>query len=163
MKITMESTHSLRHFARHVFLVSRAHAERSMAKHDVDSHLQKMRKSIIRMNLGYSDVDRLKEKVSRLVESERKYSKFFRTEDDEAKELKSQISMLERELGDEREEKQRIIYENDEKIQQLTESLSSIRKKMSEVLIEKSRRQQRLTALDKKIREKVDVHKFYHS
>ena len=94
MKITMESTHSLRHFARHIFLVSRVHAERSRAKHDVDSHLQKMRKSIIRMNLGYSDIDRLKEKVSRLVESERKYSKFFKPEDDEAKELKSQMKNL---------------------------------------------------------------------
>lgn len=159
----MESTHSLRHFARHLFVVSRAHAERNRAKADVNSHLQKMRKSIIRMNLGYSDIDRLKEKVNRLVESERKYAKFFKPEDNEAKELKNQISMLEQELRNEREEKQRIIYENDEKIRQLTESLNSIRKKMNELLMEKSKRQQRLTALDKKIREKVDVHKFYHS
>ena len=157
----MESTHFLRHFAKHLFLVSRVHAERNMAKADVGSHLQKMRKSIIRMNLGYSDIDRLKEKVSRLVESERKYSKFFKPEDDEAKELKNQINILEQELNNEREEKQRIISDNDEKIRQLTESLNSIKKKMNELLMEKSKRQQRLTALDRKIREKVDVHKFY--
>lgn len=159
----MESTHSLRHFARHLFVVSRVHADRNRAKSDVDSHLHKMRKSIIRMNLGYSDIDRLKEKVNRLVESERKYSKFFKPEDNEAKELKNQISALEQELKNEREEKQRVIYENDEKIQQLTGSLNSIKRKMNELLIEKSKRHQRLTALDNKIREKVDVHKFYHS
>ena len=159
----MESTHSLRHFARHLFIVSGVHAEKNRAKADVDSHLHKMRKSIIRMNLGYSDIDRLKEKVNRLVESERKYAKFFKPEDDEAKELKNQISALEQELNNEREEKQRIISDNNDKIQQLTDSLNSIKRKMNELLTEKSKRHHRLTALDRKIREKVDVHRYYHS
>ena len=59
---TLQSSKSFRHFARHLFLVGGVHIERNRAKADVDSHLQRMRKSIIRMNLSYSDIDKLKKK-----------------------------------------------------------------------------------------------------
>jgi len=157
----MESTHSLRHFARHLFLVSRVHAERKKAKEGIDTHLQRMRKSIIRMSLGYSDIDSLKKKIDAFIELEGKYAKFFKPEDDEAKELRGHIAALEQELMNEKEEKQRIVYENGEKIRQLTESLENVKKQMSHLHMEKAKRQQRLTALDKKIREKVDLNKFY--
>jgi len=159
----LQETKSLRHFARHLFLVSRVYIERKKARQDVESHLQRMRKSVIRLSLTYSDIDRLKQKIDSLISLERKYAKFFRTEDDEAKELKNRISALEQELNNEREEKQRIISDNNDKIQQLTDSLNSIKGKMNELLIEKSKRHLRLTALDRKIREKVDVHKYYNS
>ena len=159
----MQQTKSLRHFARHLFLVGRVYAERNRAKEDVDNHIQKMRKSIIRMSLTYTDVDRLKQKIDNLIGWERKYAKFFKPEDKETQELKNQINALEQELRNEKEEKQRIIMDNNEKIQQLTESLNSIKGKTNELLVERAKRHQRLTALDKKIREKVDVHRYYHS
>jgi len=159
----LQNSKSFRRFARHLFLVGRAHIERNRAKADVDSHLQRMRKSIIRMNLSYSDIDRLKKKIDNLIEWERKYAKFFKPEDKETQALRGQITALEQELKNEREEKMSIISENDEKIAQLTESLNNIKNQMRHLHLEKARRQQRLTALDKKIREKVDVHKYYHS
>ena len=70
---------------------------------------------------------------------------------------------LEEGLKNEREEKLKLISENDEKIAQLTESLGNIKSKTNHLLMEKSKRQQRLTALDRKIREKVDVHGYYNS
>ena len=159
----LQSSKSFRHFARHLFLVGRVHIERNRAKEDVDNHLQRMGKSIIRMNLSYSDIDKLKEKIENLINWERKYAKFFKPEDKETQSLKSQINALEQELKNEREEKMSIISENNEKIAQLTESLNNIKNQMKHLHLEKAKRQQRLTALDKKIREKVDVHKYYHS
>ena len=160
---TLQSSKSFRHFARHLFLVGRVHIERNRAKADVDSHLQRMRKSIIRMNLSYSDIDKLKKKIDNLLYWERKYAKFFRPEDKETEALRSEIKALEQELKNEREEKLSIISENNEKIAQLTGSLNNIKNQMKHLHLEKAKRQQRLTALDKKIREKVDVHRYYHS
>lgn len=159
----LQSSKSFRRFARHLFVVGRVNIEKSRAKADVDNHLQRMRKSIIRMNLSYSDIDRLRKKIDSLIEWERKYAKFFRPEDKETLSLKSQINALEQELKNEREEKMSIISENNEKISQLTSSLDSIKSQMKHLHLEKAKRQQRLTALDKKIREKVDVHGYYHS
>lgn len=159
----LQNSKSFRHFARHLFVVGRVNIERNRAKADVDSHLRRMRKSIIRMNLSYSDIDKLKKKIDNLIEWERKYAKFFRPEDKETISLKSQINSIEQELKNEREEKMSIISENNEKISQLTGSLGSIKSQMKHLHLEKAKRQQRLTALDKKIREKVDVHNYYRS
>lgn len=159
----IQNSRPFRHFARHLFLIGRVHIERNRAKEDVDNHLQRMRKSIIRMNLSYSDIDKLKKKIENLLDWERKYAKFFKPEDKETRALKNQINDLEQELKNEREEKMSIISENNEKIAQLTDSLSNIKNQMKHLYLEKAKRQQRLTALDKKIMEKVDVHKYYHS
>jgi len=158
-----QTSKSLRHFASHLFIVAKVYSERGMAKQDLSSYLQRMKKSIIRMTLSYSDIEKLKKKIDSLVNMERRYAKFFKPEDRETGELKNQISSLELELRNEREEKYRIISENDEKIKQLTDSLNSIKSKMNELLIEKAKRRQRLTDLDKKIRAKVDVHSYYNS
>lgn len=122
-----------------------------------------MRKSIIRMKLTYSDIDRLKEKIENLINWERRYAKLFKPADKETEELKNQIKALEQELGNEREEKMSKISENNERIAQLTESLSNIKNQMRHLHLEKAKRQQRLQALEKKINEKVDVHRYYRS
>ena len=160
---TIQQAKPFRHFARQLFLASKVYVERNKSKKEVDSYLQRMRKSVIRMSLGYSDVDKLRKKIDNLIDWERKYARFFKPEDNETNELKSQINALEQELRDEREEKYRIISENDEKVRQLTESLNSIKSHMKHILMEKAKRQQRLTVLDKKIREKVDVHGYFGS
>lgn len=154
---------SLRHFTKHLFLVGRVYVERKKVKKDVDEHLHKMRKAIIRMNLTYSDIDRLKEKIQNLIDWERRYAKLFKPADKETEELKRQIAALEHDLSNEREEKLSIISENNEKIAQLTESLNNIKNQMRHLHLEKARRQQRLNALEQKIRQKVDVHRYYHS
>ena len=153
----------LGHFARHLFLLSNVHKSRNKSRDGVYEQLQKMRKSIIRMRLRYSDIDTLKEKIENLINWERKYAKFFKPEDTETEELKNQIKVLEDELLNEREEKYRIMTENNEKIKQLNESLENVKSGMKHLLIEKAKRHQRLQALDRKIREKVDVHNYYHS
>ncbi|MBI2658028.1 hypothetical protein HYX08_05030 [Candidatus Woesearchaeota archaeon] len=158
-----QNTKSLAHFARHLFLAGRAYVQRKKAAEDVDNQLHSMRKSIIRMKLSYSDIDRLRSKIENLIDWERKYAKLFRPEDREMQELKSQIAALEQELRNEREEKMSIISENEGKIAQLTESLESIRGQMRHLHMEKARRQHRLNAIETKIREKVDVHRYYRS
>ncbi len=151
------------HFAKHLFLIGGIYVERNKAKEGVENHLQKMRKSIIRMKLSYSDLDKLKEKIENLINWERKYAKFFKPEDNEVKQLRNLLNALEEELRQEREEKQEIIEENNQKITQLTGSLNSIKLKTNHLLMEKAKRHQRLTALENKIKGKVDVHRYYHS
>ena len=154
---------SFRHFIKHLFLIGRVYIERNKSKEDVNNHLQNMRKSIIRMKLTYTDIDRLKQKIENLINWERKYAKFFKPADKETEELKKQLNTHEQELRNEREEKLSIISENNEKIAQLTESLNNIKNQMRHLQLEKAKRQQRLNALEDKIREKVDVHRYYHS
>ena len=159
----LQNLKSFRHFAKHLFLVGRVYAERKKAKEDVDSHLQRMRKSVIRMSLTYSEIDRLKQKIENLINWERKYAKFFKPADSETEELRNKAKALEQELSNEREEKMSMMSENNEKIQQLTSSLDNIKNQMKHLHLEKARRQQRLNALETKIKEKVDVHKYYRS
>ncbi len=156
-------TGPLRHFTKHLFLTSRVYAQRNKAKEDVSDHLHKMRKSIIRMRLSYSDIDRLKEKISKLIDWERKYARFFKPDDGEMNELKKQIRSLEQEMRNGQEEKYRLIEENNEKIMQLTESLNNIKNQTRYLLMEKAKRQQKLRVLEQKINGKVDVHRYYHS
>lgn len=156
-------TKPLIHFTKHLFLMGKIYIERKKAKEDVDAHVQRMRKSIIRMRLTYTDIDRLREKIDNLINWERKYAKFFKPEDLETQELKKQIGHLKRELRNEKEEKYRIINENDEKIRQLTESLHNIKNQMKYLYLEKAKRQQRLRALEQKIMHKVDAHSYYGS
>ena len=160
---TIQSPTSLRHFAKHLFLVGRVYVERKKAREDVDNHLQKMRKSVIRMSLTYSDIDRLRQKIKNLINWERKYSKLFKAPDNETEDLKRQIRALEGKLAEEREEKHTIISENNERIAQFTESFNSVKSQMKHLHLDKLRRQQRLKALESKIREKVDVHRYFHS
>ena len=159
----IQNSKSFRHFSKHLFLIGRVYVERNKAKKDVNEYLSKMRKSIIRMRLSYSDIDRLKEKIENLINWERKYAKFFKPEDTESLELKNQIQALEQELGNEQEEKFSIISENNEKIAQLNQSLESIKNQMRQLQLDKARRTQRLNALDRKIRQNVDVHGYFNS
>ena len=158
-----KSSRAFRHFSKHLFLVGKVYVERKKAHEDVDNHLQKMRKSIIRMTLSYSDADILKEKLDNLINWERKYAKFFKPQDKETQELREQLNVLVAELREEREDKQRIIEENNRKINQLTDSLNNIKSKTNYLLMERAKRHHRLKALENKISEKVDVHRYYHS
>lgn len=159
----IQNTKSFRHFARHLFLVGRVYVGRKKAREDVESYLQSMRKAIIRMKLGYSDIDRLKGKIDNWIDWERKYAKFFRPADRETEELKNNITALEQELRNEREEKLSVISENNERIELLTQSLGNLKGQMKHLHLEKAKRQHRLNALESKIREKVDVHRYFHS
>ena len=153
----------LRHFAKHLFITGRVYRERENAREDVHSHIQKMRKSIIRMNLSYSEVDRLKQKIDNLIMWERKYAKFFRPEDTQAQELKNQIKFLEDEISKEREEKLRIKSEQEEKIKELSDSLANIKHSMSHLLMDKAKRRHRLRVLDEKINKGVDRGSYFGS
>lgn len=158
-----QNSKSFGHFAKHLFIAGKIYIERNKAKEDVDNHLQRMRKSVIRMSLGYSDIDRLKEKINNLIYWERNYAKLFKPEDKETLELREQINLLAAELRKEREDKQKILEGNNQKISQLTGSLNNIQNQMRHLHLEKAKRQQRLNALEKKIKEKVDVHSYYNS
>ena len=159
----LQDLRSFRRFAVNLFLIGRTKLERDKAKEEVDRQLSLMRKSIIRMKLSYSDINRLTEKIAHLIDWERKYSKYFKIEDRETKELRSQVHGLEQEILNEREDKARMAAENSAKIQQLNERLENIKSRMNELLLERAHRHQRLTALDNKIREKVDIHRYYYS
>ena len=138
------------------------YSEKGKAKESVAAQLKRMRRSIIKMRLSYSDVDRLKEKIERLIHWESKYAKFFMPKNYETQELKRQLNTLEAELSLEKEEKQKIIEEKEQKIMELSESLDNLRNQAKSLLIEKAKRNHKLRALEKKIHEKVDVHRYYH-
>ena len=161
MSYYFQSPKSFRRFATRFFLIGKINSERKKAGESINSHLEKMRKSIIKMRLSYKDIDLLKDKIENFVHWERTYSKFFKPEDKEKLELRAQINALEQELRDERKEKERIISENNEKVRQLTESLNDIKRHMGHLHLEKAKRQQRLKALEQKITEKVDIHRYY--
>jgi len=146
---------------KHLFLANRAYSARKKAKIEVEDHLGRMRKSIIRMSLSYSDLDRLKEKMQKFMATEAMYAKFFKTEDPEARELKSHVDLLEHELSSEKEEKSRLLSENEEKVRQLSQSLENIKSQMKVLHLDKAKRQQRLNALERKINGKIDMQNFY--
>lgn len=111
--------------------------------------------------MSYSDVDKLKKKIWNLIDWERKYAKFFKPEDDEAKQLNEQIKTLEEKLKREREEKMELVNENNEKIKHLTESLNNIKNQMKHLHLERARRHHRLKALEQKITQRVDLEDYY--
>ena len=159
----MQSTKAMSHFAKHVFLVSNIYADKKKAEDEVYGHLSKMKKSIIRMSLNYRDIDKLKEKIEILIDTERKYAKFFRPEDGEAKELKARIAELEEQIKNEREEKYRIVSENDEKIAAMSDSLEAIKHKMRMLHMDKAQRQRKLSILEEKINKKVNRDEYFNS
>lgn len=158
---TIQTSKSFRHFAKHLFIIGRVYVERKKAQQEVDSQLERMRKSIFRMSLSYNDIDKLKEKISNLINWERKYAKFFKPKDNEMQEMQNKINALEQELKNEKEEKYRIKSENDEKIRQLTESINNIKNQMRFLHLERAKRHHRLKALENKINEKIDVHSYF--
>lgn len=157
----MQSAKSMSHFAKHVFLVSRIHAEKKRAEDEVYGHLSRMKKSIIRMSLSYRDIDKLKQKISILIDAERKYARFFRAEDGEAKELKQRITDLEEQVKNEKEEKYRIVSENDERIKEMSDSLQALKHKMRVLHMDRAKRQRKLGILENKINKKVDRDSYF--
>ena len=160
---SLQTSKPFMHFAKYLFLVSKIHRERTIAREDVDNHLKKMRKSIIKMDLSYTDIDKLSLKINTLVNCERKYAKFFKPEDTERQEFRNEIANLEQELRNEKEEKSRVISEHDEKIKELSDSLGNIKNKMRHLLMEKAKRHHRLKILEQKINKNVDTKSYYHS
>lgn len=157
----MQSPKPVRHFTKHIFLIAKVYAEREKSREEVYGYLQKMRKSIIRMNLTYTEVDRLKQKIDNLVDWERKYAKYFKPEDDEKQNLKNHIIALEEELKREREEKLRIVSEQEERLKELTESLEGAKHKLRSLMLDKAKRHQRLKMLEEKISRKVGSGDYY--
>ena len=153
----------LKHFAKHLFVTSKVYRERENAREDVYSYLQRMKKSIIRMNLSYSEVDRLRQKIDSLIGWERKYAKFFRPKDPETDELKNRIKALENEILKEKEEKSMIKSEQDEKIKELSGSLENIKDRMKHLLLDKAKRSHRLKNLEQKISKGVDRGSYFNS
>ena len=156
-----QTTRSLRHFTKYLFLVSKAHNERKQTRAEVYEHLEKMRKSILRMNLSYTDIDRLKEKIDKLADSERKYSRFFRPEDSEKQDMKSRVVALEGELSREKEEKFKIMGEHEARIKEMKDSLDGVKHKLRTLMVEKAKRHHRLKALEEKISQRVDSREFF--
>lgn len=152
-----------RNYARQIFLIGQVYKERNAARSDVDDYLLKMKKSIISMSLSYSHISKLKQKVDNLVSWERKYARFFRTEDGLTEELKSHLAVLEDELRNEKEEKMRITSESQEKVQEITESMQEMKDKMKHLHMEKAKRQHRLKILEQKITGKVDRDGYFNS
>ena len=160
---TIQVTKPLKHFAKHLFLASRVYVERNKAREDLNSHLERMTRSIIRMTLSYTDMDKLREKIGNLIKCERECARFFHPKDSEKHEFKSRVIQLEEELAIEKEEKNRIKEEHLEQIKQLTESLANLKSKINHLFMEKAKRHHRLKALEHKIRGKVDSNDYYSS
>lgn len=161
--LTFQDSNWFRKFSRHLVVAGGVYRNKSNAREEVDRQLEKMRKSIIRMTLSYSDVDKLKDKIDNLIDWERRYARLFRPEDNEIKELKEEIMHLEHELREEQESKSKLHTEHNEKTQQLTQSMENIKGQLKHLHLEKAKRHHRLKALEDKIKSKIDVHEYYHS
>ncbi len=130
----MQQSMPLRRFARYIFLVSDVYVNRAKAKEEVYSHLTNMRKSVIRMNLSYIDIDRLKEKIEKLIGLEVQYAKFFKPEDNENRKLRKRIIILEQELkcciGEGQIENQRL------SVDQIKSDLENIKSRVNNLIKE---------------------------
>jgi len=157
----LPSSKSFRNFAKNLFLVGGVYFERRKAKEDVELHLQRMKKLIISMSLSYTDIDRLKEKIDKLINWERRYAKLFKPEDNETLGLKNQINDLQQELSKEKEAKLSAINDNASKIKQLTESLNNVKNQMRYLHMERAKRHHKLKALEHKIKRRINVHGYY--
>ena len=146
-----ESSRAIKHFSRHLFIGVKLYTERKSAKDELNEQLERMRKSIIRLSFSYSDIDRLREKLDKVIHSERKFAKFFHIEDDEMKHLKNEVAHLTQQLGLEREEKQKKIDENKLRIKQLEEKVEVIKATLNSLVMEKLKRSQRMKLLERKI------------
>ena len=146
-----------RHFAKHLFRAGHAYIERKKARKELSSFVEKMRSSIIRMNLSYTDIERLKKRIDAAMDCERSFGKFFRGEDKVDSELKQQITALDEEISKEREEKLRIRADYEDRINDLSQSLESVKTKMNHLLIQKAKSQQRINEIDKKIKGRIVV------
>ena len=152
-----------RHFIKHLCVASKVYIKRNKASEDVHNHLHRMRKSIIRMSLTYSEIDRLKRKVDELIEYERQFARLFKPDDMEQIKLKEHIAALSNAIKSEREDKEKIISDHGEKIRELTESLDSIKNQVRHLVMEKAKRQHRLNSLETRIRNKVNIANYYTS
>ena len=157
------ASRSLRHFTRHIFLIGKIYTGRNRAKEEVYASIHRIRRSIIRMNLTYTDIDNLKKKIEKWMDMESRYARFFRPEDKEIAELKNQINYLQEELKREREDKAKVIWEHEEKVMELNDSLSNVKNSMKHLFMEKAKRQQRLNSLEKQINKKIDLGRYYSS
>ena len=151
-----QKTRAFKKFSFNLFHLGRIYSERKKAIDDLDDFLIKMKKSIIRMELKFSDIDKLRTKLDIVTRWERSYAKFFKTEDGEMNQLRNEIKSLEDKLSRERQEKEKLLNENSEKIRLLTESMGSVKNKLKELHLDKARRQHRFHAIEKKIKEKFD-------
>ena len=154
---------AFRHFARHLFLMGKLFAEKTKAEEDLDRHLLKMKNSIVRLSLTYGEIERLREKINKLVDCERRYAKFFRPEDSETAELREHILNLQEELNKERLSKENLTHDYEEKINQLNGTIEGMTSQLMHHNMEKAKRQQKLISLDKKIKEKIDTSHYYGS
>lgn len=160
---TIQNLRSFRHLSSHIFFLTKVYVELKKTRKDVYSHLQKMRKSIITMNLSYTDIDRLKQKIGALIELERKYARLFKPEDAETQELKRKAQSLQNDLDKANQEKEIIIEESTQKISQFTESINSLKSKINFLLIDKARRHHRYKSIEQKIKKEIDVHQYYNT
>src|SRR3989338_4953924 len=141
---SLEQTVVFRNFAKKLFIVGNVYSKTIKAREDVHKQMQKMKKSIIRLNLSYSDVDRLNHKVEKLIELERRYSRFFKTPDTEVKELKDHIEYLENQLSLERKEKRQLLEEEEVKINQMKEHMNAVKTHAKQLLLDRERRNERM-------------------
>ncbi|HLG24074.1 MAG TPA: hypothetical protein VI564_04055 [Candidatus Nanoarchaeia archaeon] len=158
---SLEQTVVFRNFAKKLFIVGNVYSKTIKAREDVHKQMQKMKKSIIRLNLSYSDVDRLNHKVEKLIELERRYSRFFKTPDTEVKELKDHIEYLENQLSLERKEKRQLLEEEEVKINQMKEHMNAVKNHAKQLLLDRERRNDRMKDLEKKISKRVDIKSYY--
>ena len=146
-------------YTRSLFLIGKTYVARNQAKEQLNQHLNKMRSSIIRMRLGYKDIEILREKIDELVDWERKYARVLKSEDNEILFLKGQLKRLENELKLEREEKERMSANYKGKISSLAESIIKIRGHIEILLKEKVVRKKRYESIENKI--KMDLGNYY--
>ena len=148
---------AVRHFAKHLFAAGKTYTERKKARKELNSFVEKMKSSIIRMNLSYTDIERLKKRIDSAMLAERKFGSLFRGEDKEDHELKQEIMALEEQLSREREEKLRIRADYEDRMKYLSQSLESVKSKMNHLLIHKAKSQHRINEIDKKIKGRIVV------
>ena len=156
-----QQTTAFRDFTKKLFIAGNIYSKTIKAREDVHKHMHKMKKSIIRMNLSYSDVDKLNHKVEKLIELERRYSRFFKAPDKEIGELKDQVEYLENQLRIERKEKHKIMEEQELKINEMKEHMQTVKSHARQLLMDRERRNERMKDLEKKISKRVDIKSYY--
>lgn len=156
-----QQTATFRNFAKKLFIAGNVYSKTLKAREDVHKQMHKMKKSIIRMNLSYSDVDKLNHKVENLIELERRYSRFFKAPDKELDELRDHVDYLQNQLTLERKEKRTLMEEQEHKINEMKDHMNTVRSHARQLLMDRERRNERMKDLEKKISKRVDIRSYY--
>lgn len=146
----------LKHFLRHVFMVSKGHKERKKAKEKLDNQVCNFKKISLRKNIkkenNEKDLDQLSEKIKSESNKEGNLLKNIHVDEDTLRYLTKKIKTLKRDISEAKKEKRKGKAAKKEEIKKFTNAINQIKSKIYQLLDAKKYKENRVKELEKKIK-----------